>query len=178
MNGAQACEILNWIERALQEHQIDFRKDIKFWTLGIGPGSFSALRIAAALFAGLTFQRSDFFVRSIPSITAIFDSMPDNAENPAVLFDGRRNEIFCFSSPEQREPGIVKEPNEIDKFDYVYALREHETAIQSFFKDKSAEITMLEEFPIIKLLENKKEYTAVESIDYFYEDLIYLRPPV
>jgi len=178
MNGAQFCEILNWIEDALEMQEIDFRKDIKYWTLGIGPDSFSPLRITAALFAGLTFQKKKYFVRALPSLTAVFDSISEKKSNPAVLFDGRRNEIFCFSSPDQRTPKIVKKASEIDEFDYVCAMSYHQEVIQSFFQDRSSSITFFEDFPIIELIENNKEYTAIEKVDYFYEDLIYLRPPV
>jgi len=178
MHGSEAHEMLYWIEYCLESSEMGSLKDVRYFTLGIGPGGFSGLRITSAVFSGLTFQRKNIYVRGVPSLAAVFDSIPEDAENPAVLFDGRRKDIFCFTSPDQREPEILKEPDEIDKFDYVYALMEHKGALQSFFKEKLSEIVMLESFPADQLLESKKDYISGEDIDYFYEDLIYLRPPV
>ena len=45
--------------------------DVKFWSVGIGPGSFTGMRLAAALIAGLTHGDSSVKTRGVPTAIAI-----------------------------------------------------------------------------------------------------------
>ena len=66
--------------------------DVKFWSVGIGPGSFTGMRLAAALIAGLTHGDSTVKSRGVPTAIAISmaagKKMQENSKI-AVLFDGR-----------------------------------------------------------------------------------------
>ena len=66
--------------------------DIKYWSVGIGPGSFTGMRLAAALVAGLSHGDSTVKTRGVPTAAAISmtagKNLPENAVS-AVIFDGR-----------------------------------------------------------------------------------------
>ena len=56
--------------------------DIKFWSVGIGPGSFTGMRLAAALVAGLTYGEGSVKTRGVPTANAIsMTASPELPEN-------------------------------------------------------------------------------------------------
>jgi len=177
LKGMDAHSILPWIDEVLKKNKLAFN-NFKYWTIGTGPGSFSSLRLTTALFLGLTFHKKNIYIRAIPSLTAIFDSMPKNNEYKTVLFDGRRGEIFSFTSPKQEKPLLLQNKDEIENINIVYALLEHKKEITSFLEEQSLKVTFLKTFPIAKLLINDEPYLHSDSFNFFYKNLIYLRPPV
>ena len=181
--GREASSLLAWIISEFDNCEYSIN-DIKYWTYGIGPGSFTGLRIAASIVAGLTFHKQNIFVRGIPSVNAIFDAMPEDDENKAVLFDGRRKEVFCFKSCDQQLPILIPQnerDNFFDLYKSVYAFSLHKDGIIKFFGEELSEnIVFLDTMPIEKLLFNKKHKyeELLESNRFFQQELIYLRPPV
>jgi len=182
-SGREASSLLSWITSEINNTEFSI-KDIKYWTYGIGPGSFTGLRIAASIIAGLTFHKNNLFVRGISSVLPMFDLMPKEIVNKAILFDGRRNEIFYFKNSEQKMPLIIsKEVSDtfFDTYECVYAFAMHKDGITKFFGEELAKkIVFIDTFPIHKLLFNKiSKYEEISDTKRFYKQkLIYLRPPV
>ena len=68
--------------------------DIGAWTVGTGPGSFTALRVAAAFVLGAA-QGKNQTVRGIPSACG-FEGETPFGERVLVLYDGRKHELLGF----------------------------------------------------------------------------------
>jgi len=68
--------------------------DIGAWTVGTGPGSFTALRVAAAFVLGVVHGR-DQAVRGIPSACGFEGETPFGGR-VLVLYDGRKHELLGF----------------------------------------------------------------------------------
>ena len=68
--------------------------DIAMWTVGTGPGSFTALRVAAAFVLGAA-QGKNQTVRGIPSACG-FEGETPFGERVLVLYDGRKHELLGF----------------------------------------------------------------------------------
>jgi len=81
--------------RMLQEHGMMVR-DVRAWTVGTGPGSFTGLRSGIALVMGVC-RGSGAVCRGLPSAWALarqaFEQFRE-ARTVAVLHDARRNEII------------------------------------------------------------------------------------
>lgn len=68
--------------------------DISHWTVGMGPGSFTGVRVGAALVEGIRFA-SGATVRGLPSSLALAGQAdPAPEDTVAVLRDGRRGELI------------------------------------------------------------------------------------
>ena len=80
--------------------------DVTAWSVGIGPGSFTGMRLAAALIAGLTHGIDAVKTRGVPTAVAISmaaeKNLPENAVS-AVIFDGRNQ----YDSKRLQEKGFV-----------------------------------------------------------------------
>ncbi len=80
---------------ACAKHEIT---EIGFWTIGSGPGSFTGMRLVAALVAGLS-RENGVQVRCVPTAVAIantVEDLPEAGQPVIVLFDGRNQEILAF----------------------------------------------------------------------------------
>lgn len=97
LSGKNAAELPVWMNRCLREHKIELQ-DVSDWTSGTGPGSFTGLRLAASLVAGLCFGRTELRCRGMSSAIGMFMSLPEAASCPSsvALFDGRRGEMLAF----------------------------------------------------------------------------------
>ena len=96
-SGHDASLLPEWIAQAAEKcGGVD---QIREWTVGAGPGSFSGLRIAAAFVMGLAYGKKDIRVRGISTAAAMAATafrekgMP---EKVLVLFDGKRSEIIGY----------------------------------------------------------------------------------
>ncbi|MDD3117941.1 MAG: hypothetical protein PHQ27_02060 [Victivallales bacterium] len=96
MRGRGAALLLEWIENCLREHQLDLTA-VTRWTVGSGPGSFTGLRLAAALVGGLIFGHHECVARTLPTAFALAaGSRAAAGESVAALFDGRNRELLLF----------------------------------------------------------------------------------
>ncbi len=191
MKGRDSSKILPWIESQLDKNNCSF-SDIKNWTCGMGPGSFTGLRIIAALISGLTFSKngdSSCLVRGVPSAVAIGQYALRKkrvAKKIAVLYDGRRGEALCYSMkwtgkdlllPETRELPAVSKDNAaiLENFDIMVGMSSEQECFRKVLPDKYLEkIILMNSFPVQQLL-------TVDNFPWGKKSLlnpVYLRPPV
>ena len=162
--------------------------DINLWSVGIGPGSFTGMRLAAALVAGLTHGIVGVKTRGVPTAAAISmaaeKNLPENSVS-AVLFDGRNHEILLY---------CVKRINNVDEGFGDGVVLNKDQAAEFFAENKFAmlcvqsweaeavkqilpeavyrEVKPVAEFDLSPLLKSAKEF------DNNLRDLIYIRPAV
>jgi len=187
MMGRDSSRMIPWIQNELEINNCSL-SDIATWTCGMGPGSFTGLRIVSALISGLTFD-SDAKVRGIPSAIAIaLEALEGSPESRriGVLYDGRRGEALCYGltgsedglkTPDSTElPVITSEENSILKdFDLLAAMNSEKEALEKIIPDAVFDkIVFLDTFPVQRLID-------VENFPWSRDSLlhpVYLRPPV
>lgn len=93
MRGREAAKLPVWVERELGEHGLKLA-DIGRWTVGAGPGSFTGLRLAAALVAGWCFGRKGV-CRAVPGVLGVAQAAGiAPGETLGCLYDGRNRELI------------------------------------------------------------------------------------
>lgn len=71
--------------------------DVPRWTFGAGPGSFTFLRVVAALGAGWAVGGGTIRFRCLPGALALAAALrPAVGETVGALYDGRNRELLCF----------------------------------------------------------------------------------
>ena len=162
--------------------------DIKYWSVGIGPGSFTGMRLAAALVAGLSHGDSTVKTRGVPTAAAISmtagKNLPENAVS-AVIFDGRNHEVLVYcvkrinNVDEGCSEGTVLNQEQAaeffaqNRFDMLCAQAHEFEAIKAILPETAIkELKTVEDFDLSGLLRSGKEF------DNNLRDLIYIRPAV
>ena len=94
MRGREAAKLPAWAEGELARHGLAL-EDVGRWTVGAGPGSFTGLRLAAALVAGWCFGRKNA-CRAVPGAFGMARAAGiASGETLGCLYDGRNREIIC-----------------------------------------------------------------------------------
>ena len=162
--------------------------DVKFWSVGIGPGSFTGMRLAAALIAGLTHGDSSVKTRGVPTAIAISmaagKKMQENSKS-AVLFDGRNHEVLVYCTVRKNNvdegcsEGTVLNKEQAaeffaeNKFDLICGQTHEAEAIKAILPESAInELQTVDDFDLENLLKSSKEF------DNNLRDLIYIRPAV
>lgn len=162
--------------------------DVKFWSVGIGPGSFTGMRLAAALIAGLTHGDSSVKTRGVPTATAISMAAGKNLQEnskTAVLFDGRNHEVLVYCTVRKNNvdegcsEGTVLNKEQAaeffaeNKFDLICGQTHEAEAIKAILPESAInELQTVDDFDLENLLKSSKEF------DNNLRDLIYIRPAV
>lgn len=96
MHPRDASQIPHFIGEQLDRCGVKLH-DITRWTFGCGPGSFTFLRVVAALGAGWAAGTDRVKFRCIPGAVAAAAALnPQNGEKVGVIYDGRNREMLCF----------------------------------------------------------------------------------
>ena len=187
MRGRDSAKLAPWIQTELQAAGVSL-EDVKYWTVGAGPGSFTGMRLAAALVQGWSFGRPEVHTRCVPTALAIAGAVawPDRAANLSVLFDGRNREILLYDLVKD-ESGVVRHNsftailNREQAQEYfsgistAYCARKcDEAAIAAIVPEAiAAKVQYVEELDVADLL--RPEYG---SFDGDLTKLVYIRPAV
>ena len=184
MRGRDAAALPVFILETLKTHNVDFSA-VKRWTVGSGPGSFTGLRLVAALVSAWSLGKDDVKTRSVPGAVALGAMLQlAPGEKAGVLYDGRNREILYFGV--EGLPG-----NDLKPTGETAVLNAEQSA--EFFASRRERLAMFSsEGKAIKLI--LPEDVNVESFEYadtarlalteaqdFDNDLtrlVYIRPAV
>ncbi|MDD5698966.1 MAG: hypothetical protein PHH77_10165 [Victivallaceae bacterium] len=96
MHGRSSAALSGWIAELLHRRGLA-PAEISRWTVGGGPGSFTGMRLAAALVIGLTLGRDGVESRCVPTAVVLGDPAGlAEGDKAAAVFDGRNQEILLF----------------------------------------------------------------------------------
>ena len=96
MRGRDAAALPVFILETLKNHDVDFSA-VKRWTVGSGPGSFTGLRLVAALVSAWSLGKDDVKTRNVPGAVALGAMLKlAPGEKAGVLYDGRNREVLYF----------------------------------------------------------------------------------
>ncbi len=187
LSGRDASGLPAWMESALGERGLDL-KSISSWTVGSGPGSFTGMRLAASLVAGLCFGREDVRMRSMPTAIAMaFDLARTQSFDKAVaLFDGRKGDVLAYEMARSSCGKVsgcglkdvlanaTEAEKALPKGAALLALAKDKAAILKFFGQGLApEIHWMEHVSASALALN-----APGDFSSKLSELVYIRPPV
>ena len=186
MQGRTSSTLSNWILELMSKFDVT-PAQIDKWTVGSGPGSFTGMRLVAALITGMTMGREGVKTRCVPSALALGDnnSVPEG-DKVATIFDGRNKEILLFE--------LLKQNNELIPSGKTEVLNQ-EQAKEFFVKNSYPQIAALdyetinieavmppEEFAKIHWAEHLSFEKLIEckykDFDNDLTDLVYIRPAV
>ncbi|MDD4817623.1 MAG: hypothetical protein PHI85_06605 [Victivallaceae bacterium] len=158
--------------------------DIAEWTVGSGPGSFTGMRLAAALVAGLSRGR-EVKVRCVPTAVAIADTLViPSGSLETVLFDGRNHEIIAYElkrgdagSCPLHSSAVLNAGQTAEYFSAhagsVFITQQHELDAVLRLVPERVELKVVEEFDPAALI-----FADCQDFDNVFSRLEYIRPAV
>ena len=182
MRGREAAKLPVWVAGALKERGLDLA-DVDRWTVGAGPGSFTGLRLAAALVAGWCFGRPNS-CRAVPGVLGLARAaMIAPGETMGCLYDGRNHEIICCPVAAAADGGLAMgaEP-EIFGADAMraFAAAHPEMRLAAFASELPAILKLVPELGVIPV--EAPDLAALALSDLPFDDdvtrLVYIRPAV
>ena len=186
MTGRNSAALTPWILELIDAGGIQL-EHITEWTVGSGPGSFTGMRLAAALVAGITFGNATVKTRCVPTAVALASVLQTGSgDSIAAVFDGRNSEILIFVLVNQNGTIIPAGKNDVlsardantffndRKFDHLVALEKDCAAIA-----KVVDANILERFKLIEHISPEKLiFAQYAEWDNDLTDLVYIRPAV
>ena len=184
MRGRDSAQLAAWVKEELRKAGIAL-ESIRRWTVGSGPGSFTGMRLAAALVNGWTYGKA-VETRCVPTAAALAANL-DAAEGERIgaLCDGRNRELIFeleIRNGEAVPTGVEKVLNaeQAKAFFADYAgkrLTAFESELPALEKLLEPEVAArITAFPSIR-----PEALALASwkpFDNNLADLVYIRPAV
>lgn len=181
-NSAES--LLSVIVSELDKFEVSF-KDIDKLIVGLGPGSFTGLRVACSLAEGLDFCNSKSAKKTVGiSSASAFPASVNLLNDSAVLYDGRQSEILLYKIDFKnqkyklnREPVILnaseKMPEHL-KEKALFSVSRNYKLVNDVLGGEIAEKTkFFDKFPVEGLFkaENCTEHHSIS-------DPVYMRPAV
>ncbi len=186
MHGRSSSGLSDWILELMDRSNIT-PVQIDRWTVGSGPGSFTGMRLVAALITGITMGRNDVKTRCVPGAVALAGAVElSEGDKVVTVFDGRNKEVLLFE--------LIKQAGEPVPSGRTEVLN-HEQA-QKFFADNSyPQIAALDyDSANIKAVLPPEEFAKIRWVKHLafeklieckYKDfdndltaLVYIRPAV
>ncbi len=187
MRGRDAARFAPWILELLEKSGITLA-DVSAWTVGSGPGSFTGMRIAAALVAGWTFRKSEVTTRCVPTAVALAATLSGVNEGDTVgaLFDGRNRELIYFQLVFRNGEWVPTDQtavlNREQAAEFFPAHPDTRLAVQAVEADA---VRQLLAPPLAAKVEAKEAlyiealaHAAYRPFDNDLTDLVYIRPAV
>lgn len=185
MRGRSSSALITWMLELLQEHGID-RHQVVNWTVGSGPGSFTGMRLVAAMVGGLAFGHDEICTRCVPSALALAAEAGYD-ENVAAIFDGRNHELLLYGAGRNSEGTLVplnrtavfcvkKAADILDAtyFQHFVALEKDRAAIEKIVPEALRDdIKYFEHLPVSELI-----FSKYGEWDNDLTKLVYIRPAV
>ncbi|MGI6356668.1 MAG: tRNA (adenosine(37)-N6)-threonylcarbamoyltransferase complex dimerization subunit type 1 TsaB [Lentisphaerae bacterium] len=173
-------ELAPWLIGQLAEHNMQLA-DIRRWTIGIGPGSFSGLRFGIAFLKGVV-AVTGAELRGVPSSQALADAAAEHAGSAnrvGVLHDARCSQVILTVYERKAastlklvaEPAILQ-PEQLLLPEYACdAWTTAQPELLPSLPKRVAEATFVQPFPdASRLLQAQDGDAACEPV--------YVRPPV
>ena len=181
MHPRDASQVPQFVAGQLSQHDLTL-KDVKRWTFGAGPGSFTFLRVVAALGAGWAAGNDLLRFRCVPGALALAAALDiAEGEKAGIIYDGRNKELLCF--------GVAKVDGNLVPTGEELILTG--PAAQEYFAANPMKLAAFasEEAVLNKLLEGKVAFVCVEpdlsalaaapgEFDNDADKMCYIRPAV
>lgn len=181
MRGRDAAALPGFVETKLADAGKTLA-DVKLWTVGSGPGSFTFLRMVAALCAGWKYACPETHFRCVPGAVALAGALDlADGEEGFALYDGRNKEILCFGvkrcGSDYTASGTAEVLNALQAETFFASRPEVKTAVFACEAEAVAKIIP----PAIKVVPLKPSLAILAQnktvgFDDILDDLVYIRP--
>ncbi|MCH2176802.1 MAG: tRNA (adenosine(37)-N6)-threonylcarbamoyltransferase complex dimerization subunit type 1 TsaB [Lentisphaeria bacterium] len=120
-SGRASSELFPTIQKELKSRAIEISL-IKHWSIGMGPGSFTGIRVGAALAKGIV-TGNEGKLRGVPTSLALVLQVALPTENKvAALFDGRKGEILIHCYVRNKSGEFEAEEAYAEKIEQLHAV--------------------------------------------------------
>lgn len=156
--------------------------DVHHWSFGCGPGSFTFLRVVAALGAGWAAGNEKIRFRCIPGALALAAKLDlAEGEKAGILYDGRNKELLCFTV--EKSNGILRPAGEELILNGEAAreyFAEHPLPLAAFAEDEAVLNKLLGDEISFQIVEPDLSALAAapDEFDNDADKMCYIRPAV
>jgi len=174
----------DFVSSQLSEHKLSLN-DIDKWVVGIGPGSFTGIRVGIAFAKGAALPFGKPFTGVATSFSLASQALNDhpNVKTISVFYDGRKSELLCHNFVNNGgkldtvgEPLVVNAES-IPESDLYVSM--HKDAVEKILNDDQKSKTVyFDELDAFYLIKSADKFA--DSLKEMIEtcEPIYVRPAV